>query len=130
MLVYFALITGKFRGTTYNGNIAFQCEDNQYNGKYIFADTRFEYITFNGNNGRTFFYLQGHDITIGAGMRMTNYANIDSNDFGQIKGLETPNFNMFCGFHNYNHSSIPASSKVCDVIIRSGTFRKSCNRRS
>lgn len=125
-----ALITGKFRGITYNGSIAFQCEDNQYNGKYIFADTRFEYITFNGNNGRTFFYLQGHDITIGAGMRMTNYANIDSNDFGQIKGLGTPNFNMFCGFHNYNHSSIPASSKVCDVIIRSGTFRKSCNRRS
>lgn len=123
-----ALITGKFKGTNYNGRIAFQCEDNQYNGKYIFKDSRFEYITFNGNNGKTFLYLQGHDITIGAGVSMVNYANIDSNDFGQIKGLGTPNFNMFCGFHNYNHSSIPNESKVCDVIIRSGTFRKSCNR--
>ena len=125
-----ALITGKFRGNVYNGNIAFQCEDNPYNGKYIFADTRFEYITFNGNNGRTFFYLQGHDITMGAGIVMSNYGNIDASDFGQIKGLGTPNFNMFCGFHNYNYSSIPQASKVCNVIIRSGTFRKSCNWRT
>jgi len=116
------LVTGKYKGTNYSGNINFSCQDNAYNGKYLFADTRFEYIVFNGNRGSTFFYLQGHDITLGSGIVMTNYEQMDISDFGHVKGLNTPRFSMFCGFHNYNYASIPNESKICNVVIRSGTY--------
>lgn len=117
-----ALITGKFEGTPYNANINFSCADNVYNGKYIFADSRFEYINFNGNNGSTFFYLQGHNLTMGKGIVMTNYSMIDTSDLGQIKGVNSPKFSMFCGFHNYNYSTIPTNSKTSNVLIKSGTY--------
>lgn len=122
-----ALVTGKLRGKNYSANLNFSCKDNAYNGKYLFADTRFEYIIFNGKNGSTFFYLQGHDIIMGSGIQMTNYTSLDTSDFGHIKGLNSPKFSMFCGFHNYNYSKIPEESRQCTVLIKSGTFRKSCN---
>ena len=117
-----ALITGKFEGTNYNANLNFSCADNVYNGKYIFADTRFEYINFNGNNGSTFFYLQGHNLTMGKMIVMSNYSMIDTSDLGQIKNLNSPKFSMFCGFHNYNYATIPSDSKVSNVLIKSGTY--------
>lgn len=117
-----ALVTGKCRGELYNANLNFSCMDNAYNGKYLFADTRIEYITFNGNNGRTFLYMQGNNLIMGSGIEMVNYENIDNSDFGQIKGLQSPNFSMFCGFHNYSQTSIPAEAKECELLIRSGTY--------
>lgn len=117
-----ALVTGKYKGTNYGANINFACLDNIYNGKYIFEPTRFEYITFNGDNNRTFLYLQGNDTIMGNGIVMTNYASMDNAEYGHIKGLNTPQFNMFSGFHNYRYARIPEDSRECTVIIKSGTY--------
>lgn len=115
-------IIGKYKGTNYSAKVNFACSDGAYNGKFLFADTRFEYIQFTANNGSTYFYLQGHDLTMGKGISMTGYNGIDSGDYGHIMGLSSPHFHLFCGFQNYNYASIPTNSKSMNLVLKSGTY--------
>src|SRR5574344_997863 len=85
-------IIGKCKGTNYSANLNFSCSDGAYNGKFLTADTRFEYVIFNAKNGSTYFYLQGHDLTMGKGISMINYNMIDSGSYGQVTGLNSPHF--------------------------------------
>ena len=111
-----ATLTGKYSNVDYNGILYFY--SGTYNYRYITEDTTFQNLTFYGGRDQMYFYLQGHSLTMGEGITMQNYAT--SNTDQGLLGGNAPAFHIFCGWNQYNYSTLPR--KNAEVIIKSGTY--------
>lgn len=89
------IITGQY-GNICNGKLLITSDSNA-----IDADTRFENLTIHGDNIQDGVTLmaQEHNLTMGYGILMENYAQI-GNGKGLIDGSFAPNFSIFGGFSN------------------------------
>ena len=76
------------------------------------------YLTLNGRNSQTYFYLQGYRLTMGEGVKMQNYANSNTNQ-GLISGT-APAFHIFAGWLRYDYSTLPRND--AKIVIKSGTY--------
>lgn len=111
-----ATLTGKYSNVDYNGILYFY--SGTYNYRYITEDTTFQNLTFYGGRDQMYFYLQGHSLTMGEGITMQNYATSNTNQ--GLLGGNAPAFHIFCGWNQYNYSTLPR--KNAEVIIKSGTY--------
>jgi hypothetical protein len=115
-----ATITSVYKGNNYNGVLYFEGYNNGY--KYLNADTTFQYITLTGSTGyntsQVYFYLQGYNLTMGEGVKMTNYSTSNTNQ-GLITG-NAPAFHIFGGWLQYDYSTLPRNNQK--IIIKSGTY--------
>ena len=110
-----ATIVGAYNGENYNSYIYFQAYSTY---KYLVEDTKFKNITFNGQGSQTYLYAQGYDLTMDEGVKMTNYANSNTNQ-GLITGT-SPAFHIFGGWYRYNYANLPRNNNT--IIIKSGTY--------
>lgn len=111
-----ATITGKYGGTDYNGMLYMYYSSSTYN--FINGNTNFQYLTFNGNGGQAYLYAQGHNLTMGKGIYMENYATANTNQ-GLITG-SAPAFHVLGGYLQYNRTSLPRNNGK--IIIKSGAY--------
>lgn len=110
-------ITGKYQGVEYNGLLYFDASSRY---KYLNGNTTFMHITFDGRNSRTYFYLQGYDLTMGEGIVMQNYLVANTNQ-GLIEG-NAPGFHIFAGWLQYDYTSLPRTNGK--IVIKSGTYAR------
>lgn len=111
-----ATITGKYKDKDYNGTLYFYGGTSSY--RYLTADTAFQYLTFYGGNNQMYFYLQGHSLTIGEDVVMSNYASANENQ--GLLGSRAPAFHIICGWLQYNYAKLPRNNP--EIIIKSGTY--------
>ena len=120
-------ITGMYKGINYNGELAFS------GAKYLVGETVYQYMSLNGNNAATNFYLQGKKMTFGEQVKMINYPNINmaSDEMGLLKGsgnsYAAPDFNVYGGGlfrkqEQVQNMNFPFNST--ELIIKSGTFAR------
>ena len=108
-------ITGKYKGTEYNGVLYFEGESTY---RYLNGNTTFTHLTFNGNGGRVYFYLQGYSLTMDEAVTMTNYNSANTNQ-GLITG-NAPGFHIIAGWLQYDYSTLPRNNP--QILIKSGTY--------
>lgn len=121
-----ATITGKYKGINYSGSLQMYYSygssgwgwDYSYNYNFINADTTFQYLTFNGNNTHAYLYAQGHNLTMGKGIHMTNYSQANTNQ-GLISG-NAPGFHVLGAYLQYNRTTLPRNNSK--IIIKSGAY--------
>lgn len=111
-----ATLTGKYNGIDYDGQLYFYSGSGTY--RYMAEDTTFQNLIFEGNRDQMYFYLQGHSLTIGEDVTMQDYADANRNQ--GLLGGNAPAFHIFCGWNQYNYSTLPR--KNAEVIIKSGTY--------
>ncbi len=111
-----ATLTGKYNGIDYNAELYFYSGSGTY--RYMAEDTTFQNMIFYGNRDQMYFYLQGYSLTIGEDVTMQNYATSNTNQ--GLLGGNAPAFHIFCGWNQYNYSTLPR--KDAEVIIKSGTY--------
>ena len=109
-------ITGKYKGTDYNGQLYFYSGTSSY--RYMTGDTTFQYLTFYGGGNQMYFYLQGHRLTMGENIVMINYANANTNQ--GLLGNRAPAFHIICGWLRYNYATLPRNNP--QILIKSGTY--------
>ncbi len=122
-------ITGKYQSIDYNGVLYFEGYDNY---RYLNGNTTFMHLTFkgctvrtdwygnlsDGSNSQTYFYLQGYSLTMGEGVKMSNYATSNTNQ-GLIEG-NAPAFHMFAGWMQFDETRLPRTG--AEIVIKSGTY--------
>ena len=123
-----ATITGKYKGTDYDGVLSFigSPGDTDYPPKFLTADTTFAYLDFNGAvNNRVntsysymYFFLQGYSLTIGEDVSMINYTT--ANTYQGLIGNDAPGFHVFGGWLMYDYASLPKNN--AHIVIKSGQF--------
>ncbi len=91
-------ITGKWDDITYpNAQISFGTSENH--GLGLFGDTKFQYLTFDGTDGRYhIIYCQYHNLEMGEGIITKGMRN--DTDYGQVEGARDLDFQIFGGFLN------------------------------
>jgi len=125
-----ATLTGIYEGVNYHSALSFIQNGNNgtNNGKFLSADTVIEYMTLNGNNGQLLFYLQGRSMTMGDGLTMNNYPNINmaGGTTGYITTATTPDFHIIGGYFNYNNnnSTTPIPYNNSTITIKSGVYAR------
>lgn len=134
-----ATITGLYRRTDYNTVLKFYgaspSSATNGTGRYLYADTKFMYLDFNGSNtnnpssttanGLTYLYCQGHSLIMGEGITMRYYSRVANN--GLIDNHYDPDFHIFGGFNNYNVTSLSSSSNYSNngtITIKSGSYAR------
>ena len=123
-----ATITGKYKGTDYDGVLSFigSPGDTDYPPKFLTADTTFTYLDFNGavnnrvntNDSYMYFFLQGYSLTIGEDVSMINYTT--ANTYQGLIGNDAPGFHVFGGWLMYDYARLPKNN--AHIIIKSGQF--------
>ncbi len=116
-----ATLTGKYRGTEYNGRL-YMYYTNGYGSTYNFinGDTTFQNLTFYGNGSQAYLYAQGHDLIMGKALHMDNYSQSNTN-----QGLITrnaPAFHVLGGYLQYNRTTLPRNNG--SVTIKSGAYAR------
>ena len=116
-----ATLTGKYRGTEYNGRL-YMYYTNGYGSTYNFVngDTTFQNLTFYGNGSQAYLYAQGHDLVMGKALTMSNYAQSATN-----QGLITrnaPAFHVLGGYLQFNRTTLPRNNG--SVTIKSGAYAR------
>lgn len=111
-----ATITGKYEGIDYNGRLYMHYTPGVYN--FINGNTHFQYLTFDGNGSQAYLYAQGHNLTMGKGLYMENYADASTNQ-GLITG-SAPAFHVLGGYLQYNRSRLPRNNGK--IVIKSGAY--------
>lgn len=110
-----ATITGKYNNIDYQGEYVidggkrgttifdfWKTSGGRYIG--IFADTKFEYLTFTQNaykgrnRGFCAIFAQYHNLTMGDGLKMKYFEQSEA--YGKIGNSVTPTFQIFGGFNN------------------------------
>lgn len=123
-----ATITGKYKGTDYNGVLSFigSPGNTTYPPKFLTADTTFTYLDFDGSinnrvnesNSFMYFFLQGYSLTIGEDVSMVNYTT--ANTYQGLIGDDAPGFHVFGGWLMYDYARLPKNN--AHIIIKSGQF--------
>lgn len=115
-----ATITGKYGGIDYNGTLYMYYSSSWSSSAYNFinGNTNFQYLTFNGNGGQAYLYAQGHNLTMGKGIYMKNYASANTNQ-GLITG-SAPAFHVLGGYLQYNRTTLPRNNGK--IVIKSGAY--------
>lgn len=125
-----ATVTGKYNNTVYtsggtNPELNFYGTSTVYNGRYLFAGTKIENLTFIG--AHTFLYCQGHDLTMGNGISYKNYtmkgAEFSSGTINM--GQNMPQFNIFGGWCNYSYQAGEepySQGDSCVITVESGSY--------
>lgn len=111
-----ATITGKYAGIDYKGRLYMYYNQRTYN--FINGNTHFQYLTFDGNGSQAYLYAQGHDLIMGKGLHMENYAAANTNQ-GLITG-SAPAFHVLGGYLQYNRTKLPRNNGK--IIIKSGAY--------
>ena len=111
-----ATITGKYAGIDYNGRLYMYYSQRTYN--FINGNTNFQYLTFDGNGSQAYLYAQGHNLTMGKGLHMENYAAANPNQ-GLITG-SAPAFHVLGGYLQYNRTRLPRNNGK--IVIKSGAY--------
>lgn len=109
-------ITGKYAGINYYGTLDMYYSSSRYN--FINGDTNFQYLTFDGNGSQAYLYAQGHNLTMGKGLYMKNYASANTNQ-GLITG-SSPAFHVLGGYLQYNRTTLPRNNGK--ILIKSGAY--------
>ena len=116
-------ITGKYEENDYTSNNAglYINSGNGWGGtiyKFFNADTSFQYVTWYGEGEELYLLAQGYSVTIGEGVKMTNYPNANSNQ--GLLGGNAPAVHLFAGWLQYNERTLPRNNSK--IVIKSGTF--------
>ena len=111
-----ATITGKYAGIDYKGRLYMYYSQRTYN--FINGNTNFQYLTFDGNGSQAYLYAQGHNLTMGKGLHMENYAAANTNQ-GLITG-SAPAFHVLGGYLQYNRTKLPRNNGK--IVIKSGAY--------
>ena len=117
-----ATLTGKYRGTEYNGRL-YMYYTNSWQGQaynFVNGDTTFQNLTFYGNGSQAYLYAQGHDLIMGKALTMSNYAQSATN-----QGLITrnaPAFHVLGGYLQFNRTTLPRNNG--SVTIKSGAYAR------
>lgn len=125
-----AYVTGKYKENEYNGRLSLATQDNSDEYKYLYDDTVFSNITFDGrirvrswwsyqeNPKQLYLYVQGNNLDIEENVRMENYERSNTNQ-GLISN-NAPAVHIFAGWQRYNYSRLPKVSPV--INIKSGVY--------
>jgi len=122
-----ATLTGKYKGTDYNSGMYFGANDNNV-GRTLFADTCIQNMRLYGStnsNGRgaTYFFLQGHSLTMGNELYFERY-NSTQNTNALVDNSPAPDFHIIGGFSNYNQNNLPSTNNNGTITIKSGTYAR------
>lgn len=125
-----ATVTGVYKRKDYDTRLYFygQAPSNNNNGRYLYADTKLMYMTLTASTssngtGQTYLYCQGHSLTIGKEVYLSNYSST-SNTNGLIDNTTAPDFHIIGGFNNYNQSDLSNQSNNGTITIESGAFAR------
>lgn len=122
-----ATITGKYRGTEYNSGMYFGASDNN-TGRTLFADTCIQNMRLYGStssngSGATYFFLQGHSLTMGNEIYLERYKTTQNTN-ALVDNCPAPDFHIIGGFSNYNQSNLPSTNNNGTITIKSGTYAR------
>jgi len=122
-----ATLTGKYKGTDYEARMYFGASDNN-TGRTLFADTCIQNMTLYGStssNGRgaTYFYVQGHSLTMGNEIYLERYSTTQNTN-ALVDNSPAPDFHIIGGFSNYNQNNLSSDNNNGTITIKSGTYAR------
>lgn len=125
-----ATVTGLYKQINYNTRLYFYgaAPSNNTNGRYLFGDTKLMYMTLSAStsysgSGQTYLYCQGHSLTIGKEIYLSNYSST-RNTNGLIDNTTAPDFHIIGGFNNYNQNNLNNQANNGTITIQSGAFAR------